>query len=64
MGLLPQSWGDTIGPYLPSNAGDSFWGIAQAHGTQLSAPAGLAVLCIWAAVAVAAAAITLKRRDA
>lgn len=64
MNLLPTSWGDTIGPYLPSNAGESFWGIAQAQGTQLSALAGFVVLCLWAAVAVAAAAITLKRRDA
>ena len=63
MSLLPSGWGDTIGPYLPSNAGTAFWGQAMGA-TTLSPAAGFAVLCGWAAVAVAAAAITLKRRDA
>lgn len=62
LGLLPKSWSDNIGPYLPSNAGDAFWG--QPTGTHLSALAGLLVLCGWAAAAVAAAAIRLKNRDA
>jgi ABC-2 type transport system permease protein len=60
--LLPQSWTDHIGPYLPSNAGSAFWG--QTQGTHLSPLTGFAVLCLWAVVAVAAAAIRLKRRDA
>ncbi|HEY8826279.1 MAG TPA: hypothetical protein VIM17_00765 [Jatrophihabitantaceae bacterium] len=62
MNLLPQSWADHIGPYLPSNAGEAFWG--QPSGTHLSAAAGFAVLCLWAAVAVAAAGTRLKRQDA
>jgi hypothetical protein len=60
--LLPKSWSDNIGPYLPSNAGEAFWG--HPTGTHLSALAGLLVLCGWAAAAVAAAAIRLVERDA
>ena len=62
LGLLPTSWSDRIGPYLPSNAGEAFWG--HPTGTHLSALAGLLVLCLWAAAAVAAAAIRLKKVDA
>ncbi|MDQ1484674.1 MAG: type transport system permease protein [Actinomycetota bacterium] len=60
--LLPKSWSDNLGPYLPSNAGEAFWG--HPTGTHLSALAGLLVLCGWAAAAVVAAAIRLKNRDA
>jgi ABC-2 type transport system permease protein len=60
--LLPQSWSNTIGPYLPSNAGEAFWG--HPTGSHLSALAGLLVLCAWAAAAIVAAAIRLKTRDA
>jgi ABC-2 type transport system permease protein len=62
LGLLPKSWSDNIGPYLPSNAGEAFWG--HPTGTHLSALAGLLVLCGWAVAAVAAAAIRLKKLDA
>jgi ABC-2 type transport system permease protein len=62
MNLLPSSWADHISPYLPSNAGESFWG--HPDGTHLGALAGFAVLCLWAAAAITAAAIRLRRRDA
>jgi hypothetical protein len=62
LGLLPTSWSDHIGPYLPSNAGEAFWG--HPTGTHLSALAGLLVLCAWAAAAVTAAAVRLKKLDA
>jgi ABC-2 type transport system permease protein len=62
LGLLPTSWSDNLGPYLPSNAGEAFWG--HPTGSHLSALAGFLVLCGWAAAAVAAAAIRLKERDA
>ena len=39
MDLLPTSWSNNIGPYLPSNAGESFWG--HPDGTHLSAGVGL-----------------------
>jgi ABC-2 type transport system permease protein len=62
MDLLPNSWADHIGPYLPSNAGDAFWGSPE--GAHLSALKGFVVLCVWAAAAVAAAAIRLNTHDA
>ncbi|MCU1656857.1 MAG: hypothetical protein JWO57_1513, partial [Pseudonocardiales bacterium] len=62
LGLLPKSWSDNLGRYLPSNAGEAFWG--HPTGAHLSALAGFLVLCGWAAAAVAAAAIRLKERDA
>ena len=62
MDLLPASWSDHIGPYLPSNAGDAFWG--HPDGTHLAPITGFLVLCLWAIVAVAVAAIRLTRRYA
>lgn len=60
--LLPKSWSNNVGPYLPANAGNAFWGHPDtAH---LSAGAGFLVLCAWAAVAVAGAAFRLTTRDA
>jgi ABC-2 type transport system permease protein len=59
---LPSSWYDTISPYLPSNAGEAmFRQTRDAH--QLSPWAGLVVFCLYAAVALAAAAVSLTRRD-
>ncbi|MDT4981936.1 MAG: type transport system permease protein [Pseudonocardiales bacterium] len=60
--LLPSSVSDRLGPYLPSNAGQTFW--THASGTHLSPLAGFAVLCAWTAAAVAAAAFRMKRADA
>lgn len=62
MFLLPSSVADRVGPYLPSNAGQAFW--THQTGAHLSAPAGFAILCTWAAAAVAAAAFRMKRADA
>lgn len=62
LNLLPKSWANNIGPYLPSNAGESFWG--HPNGVHLSALAGLLVLCGWTAAAIAAAAVKLKSQDA
>jgi ABC-2 type transport system permease protein len=62
MSLLPTNWSDTIGPYLPSTAGEAFWG--RPDTTHLSPWAGFAVLCAWTALAVALAAVRLKRSDA
>lgn len=60
--LLPKSWANNIGPYLPSNAGEAFWG--NPSGAHLSALGGLFVLLGWTAAAIAAAAVRLKRQDA
>jgi uncharacterized protein YfiM (DUF2279 family) len=62
LNLLPTSWSNNISPYMPSNAGEAFWG--RPMGTHLSALAGLVVLLLWAAVAVTTAAIRLRTRDA
>jgi ABC-2 type transport system permease protein len=61
--LLPSSWRDHLLPYLPSNAGASFFS-AQTGTDSLSAATGLLVLLGWVAGALAAAALVLKRRDA
>jgi ABC-2 type transport system permease protein len=61
--LLPQSWNDNVGPYLPSNAATAFMSVTATDGS-LSAGAGLAVFAGYLAVLLAAAAGLLKRRDA
>jgi ABC-2 type transport system permease protein len=61
--LLPQSWQDTIGPYLPLNAGESAYTVQrQAHA--LSPWVGLGVFCLYAAAALAAGFVLISRRDA
>lgn len=59
--LLPSSW-DSMLKYLPSNAGGSFTSVTPIDG-MLSAGSGALVFAMWIAVALAGAAITLKRRD-
>jgi len=60
--VLPQSWQDSIGPYLPAEAGTAIVSVhPEAH--QLGPWTGLGVLCAYAAVATAAAAVMLVRRD-
>jgi hypothetical protein len=60
--LLPQSGQDTIGPYLPINAGDTIYTVHhQAH--SLQPWAGFGVFCLYATVALAAAFILISRRD-
>ncbi len=61
--LLPQSWSDTINPYLPFNAGHQIFAIRHDPGS-LGSWAGFGVFCIYAAVALAAGALVIKRRDA
>lgn len=62
--VLPQAWADAVGPYLPSNAGQAFLA-ASPTGQDLLAPgAGLAVFAAYVAVLLAAAAVSLARRDA
>ncbi|MET9527288.1 ABC transporter permease subunit [Streptomyces coeruleorubidus] len=61
--LLPSSWNDAIGPYLPSNAANAFMSV-QTSGDSLSSGSGLAVFAVYVVVLLAGAAILLKRRDA
>ena len=62
MYLLPSSVGDRVGPYLPSNAGQSVW--LHSTDAHLGPLTGFAVLCGWTVAAVAAAALRMKRSDA
>ena len=61
--VLPASWQQHTLPYLPSNAGSAMYAAFPDPGS-LSPGEGLATLLVWAAVALAAAAVILKRRDA
>ena len=60
---LPQTWGDRINKWLPSNAGQALMSVTSDN-TTLSPWRGFAVFCGYAAAAVVAAAILLRRRDA
>ncbi len=61
--LLPQSWQDTIGPYLPMNAGETIFTVRhQAH--TLAPWTGFGVFCLYAAAALATAFALINRRDA
>ncbi|MFJ1705106.1 ABC transporter permease [Kitasatospora sp. NPDC088346] len=60
---LPSTWADTIGPYLPSNAGHALCVLRPDEHT-LAPWTGFAVCCLYAVAALAGAAVLLKRRDA
>ncbi|MFF1613258.1 hypothetical protein ACFVYA_36295 [Amycolatopsis sp. NPDC058278] len=60
---LPDSWAPHIVPYLPSNAGQAL--VTVRPDTAMLAPwTGFAVFCAYVVVALVAAAVLLKRRDA
>jgi ABC-2 type transport system permease protein len=61
--LLPTSWQNTIMPYYPSNAGQALYTVHR-DGPMMHPWAGFALFVGYLAVAVAAAAVTLRRRDA
>ncbi|HZT65634.1 MAG TPA: ABC transporter permease subunit [Acidimicrobiales bacterium] len=61
---LPSSWQNVINPYLPSVAGSAIMGSAFGDGRVLSPWAGFGVFCAYAAAALVAGAVLLKRRDA
>lgn len=61
--LLPNSWEDTVTPYLPSNAGSAAYALHESS-TSLSPWAGLAVFAGWVALTLAGAAYRLARTDA
>ena len=60
---LPQTWGDRVNKWLPSNAGQALMSVTSDN-TTLSPWRGFAVFCGYAVAALAAAAILLKRRAA
>ena len=61
--LLPTSWQPHVLPYLPSNAGASVFQVHPDTG-MLSTWTGFAVFCAWAAAALVAGLVVLKKRDA
>jgi ABC-type transport system involved in multi-copper enzyme maturation permease subunit len=63
-GLLPASISDHLSQYLPSNAGEAVWGGARGITDALSPWTGFALLCGYAVVLIAAAALRLRRVDA
>ena len=61
--LLPRSWQNTIGPYLPMNAADTLYSYRhEAH--TLQPWTGFGVFCLYTAAALAAGFILIGRRDA
>jgi ABC-2 type transport system permease protein len=62
--LLPASISDHLSQYLPSYAGEAVWGGARGITDALSPWTGFALLCAYAAVLIAAAALRLRRVDA
>jgi ABC-2 type transport system permease protein len=61
--ILPNSWGDSINPYLPSSAGEAIIAIHSDPHT-LSAWSGFGLFTLYTVVAMVAAAVLLVRRDA
>jgi ABC-2 type transport system permease protein len=61
--LVPESWRDTVGPYLPSSAGGAFGAVTQQDGT-LAPWTGLAVFAGYLVVVGVGAAWRMKRQDA
>lgn len=59
---LPERWADSIGPYLPGQAGLSIVSVFP-DPAALAPWTGLGVLCAYAAVVTAVAAVMLVRRD-
>jgi ABC-type transport system involved in multi-copper enzyme maturation permease subunit len=61
--LLPESVGESVGKFLPSNAGQALLSVEPSD-TLLSPAAGGAVFTGWVIVLLGAAVVTLRRRDA
>jgi ABC-2 type transport system permease protein len=61
--LLPSSWQDTAGRYLPMNAGDTIYTVRpEPH--MLRPWTGFGVFCLYAAAALAVGFVLIGRRDA
>jgi hypothetical protein len=61
--ILPNSWGDSIDPYLPLSAGTDI--LTTNHdSSQLTAWPGFLLFTGYAAVTLALSAVLLLRRDA
>jgi hypothetical protein len=61
--LLPPSWQDTIGPYVPLEAGSQVFSLRHDAGA-LGAWSGFGVFCLYATVALGVGFVLVDRRDA
>jgi len=61
--LLPASWGQDVTPYLPSNAGQAIMSVVS-QPSAMAPWTGFGLFAGYTALALAAAAVVLKRRDA
>jgi ABC-2 type transport system permease protein len=60
--VIPGTWAESVGQYLPNNAGGSF--VSSVHADHTLTPwTGLLVLIAWVAAAVVLASVLLRRRD-
>ncbi|KAB2372728.1 ABC transporter permease [Actinomadura montaniterrae] len=62
--LLPRSWKDTAGPYIPMQAGDQIYIASHREAVALGPWTGFGVFCCYAAVALLAGRLVTDRRDA
>ncbi|MDL4815212.1 ABC transporter permease [Actinomadura opuntiae] len=62
--LLPRTWKDTVGPYIPMQSGDQIYIAAHRDAVALGPWTGFGVFCLYAAAAVAAGLVLTTRRDA
>ncbi len=63
--FLPSSWANSIDPYLPSGAGQAIFQVVSDPTEHSLAPwTGFGIFCAYAAAAMIAAAVMLRRRDA
>lgn len=61
--LFPKSWQDTIGPYVPMEAGSQIYVLHHETGA-LGAWSGFGVFCLYAAVALGVGFFLINHRDA
>jgi ABC-type transport system involved in multi-copper enzyme maturation permease subunit len=62
--ILPGSWKTTVGPYIPMQSGSQIFVAARREVVSLGPWTGFGVFCLYAAVALLAGFIVIKRRDA
>lgn len=61
--FLPQSWQNTVGPYVPLEAGSQIYFLRHDAGS-LGPWTGFSVFCFYAAVALGVGLVVIERRDA
>lgn len=64
LNLLPGSWKNTVGPYIPMQSGDQIFVAAHREAASLGPWASFGVFCLYAALALLVGFILIGRRDA